>query len=306
MSWIPVFPPSVSQPVPVISPAVVSGMQPAIPSVGCVATPYVGSHCGEGLLPMPEKLTQKIIRLEFVEMRDLMPETWLMEEEDSRKNMLSFPRKRAAPVTDILQWLQCFAAMVGVLSRAYPTMVPEFMSYQATIIKCARDFHGPAWAQYDRAYRRQVAQTKDLRWSRLNPTLYSLCFAGKAKRLVVCAHCLSDSHATDQCPENMDLGAALMSWQQGATNPATPVGGSSVNLKAKLCFLFNAKEAPGVHSILVSMHIGAQAARVLILAQRVSVQSQVMGRSRRNLVTFCILYISTILEHQLSPPHHQG
>ena len=244
VSWIPVFPPSVSQPVPVMSPAVVSGMQPAIPSVGCVATPFVGSHCGEGLLPVPEKLTQKIIRLEFVEMRDLMPETWLMEEEDSRKNTLSFPRKRAAPVTDILQWLQCFAAMVGVLSRAYPTMVPEFMSYQATIIKCARDFHGPAWAQYDRAYRRQVAQTKDLRWSRLNPTLYSLCFAGKAKRLVVCAHCLSDSHATDQCPENLDLGAALMSWQQGATNPATPVGGSSANPKAKLCFLFNAKEGP--------------------------------------------------------------
>ena len=57
-----------------------------------------------------------------------------------------------------------FCAMVGVLSRAYPTTVPEFMSYQATIIKCARDFHGPVWAQYDRAYRYQVAQTKDLRW----------------------------------------------------------------------------------------------------------------------------------------------
>ena len=154
---------------------------------------------------MPEKLTQNIIRLEFIEMRDLMPETWLMEEEDSRKNTLSFPQERAAPVMDILQWLQCFAAMVGVLSRVYPTMVLEFMSYQTTIIKCARDFHGPAWAQYDRAYRHRMAQMKDLRWSRLNPMLYSLCFAGKAKCLVVCAHCLSDSHATDQCPENIDL-----------------------------------------------------------------------------------------------------
>ena len=244
VSWIPVFPSSVSQPVPVMSPSVVTRTKPVIPSVGCVATPYVGSHFGEGLLPVPEKLTQKIIRLEFVEMRDLTPETWLMEEEDSRKNTLSFPRKRAAPVTDILPWLQCFAAMVGVLSRAYPIMVPEFMPYQATITKCARYFHGPAWAQYDRAYRRQVAQTKDLHWSWLNPTLYSLCFAGKAKHVVVCAHCLSDSHATDQCPENMDLGAALMSWQQGATNPAAPVGGSSVNPKARLCFLFNAKEGP--------------------------------------------------------------
>ena len=102
VSWIPVFPSSVSQPVPVMSPSVVMGTQPVIPSVGCVAT-LVGSHLGEGLLPVREKLTQKIIRLEFVEMRDLMPETWLMEEEDSRKNTLSFPRKKAAPVTDILQ-----------------------------------------------------------------------------------------------------------------------------------------------------------------------------------------------------------
>ena len=107
VSWIPVFPSSMSQPVPVMSLSVVTGTQPVIPSVGCVATPYVGSHFGEGLLPVPEKLTQKIIQLEFVEMRDLMPESWLMEEENSRKNTLSFPRKRAAPVTDILQSVFC-------------------------------------------------------------------------------------------------------------------------------------------------------------------------------------------------------
>ena len=83
-----------------------------------------------------------------------------------------FHECRAAPVTDILQWLTCYAAMVGVFLKEYPSMVPEFMSYQATIIKCVRDFDGLAWAQYDRAYR-QVAQTKELHWSKLNPTLYS-------------------------------------------------------------------------------------------------------------------------------------
>jgi hypothetical protein len=112
-----------------------------------------GAYLGEGLLPVPDKLVQKIVKLEFVEMRDLMPETWLLEEEESKKTTLSLPHRRSAPVTDILQWLQCFAALVGVLSQPYPQMVPELMSYQATIIKCAKDFHGLAWAQYDRAYR---------------------------------------------------------------------------------------------------------------------------------------------------------
>lgn len=57
--------------------------------------------------------------------------------------------------------VQCYVASVGVLSRAYPTMVPEFMSYQATIIKYVRGFDELAWAQYNRAYRRQAAQTED-------------------------------------------------------------------------------------------------------------------------------------------------
>ena len=140
---------------------------------------------------------KKIIKLEFVEMRDLMPETWLLDEEESKKATLSLPRHWSAPVTDILQWLQCYAALVSVLSKAYPQMVPEFMLYQAMIIKCARDFHGLAWAQYDRAYRRQVAQTKDLRWSWLNPTLYSLCFAGKAKCHVICSLQVTITHPSN-------------------------------------------------------------------------------------------------------------
>ena len=79
-------------------------------------------------------------------------------------------------------------------------MVPAFMAYQAIIIKCYRDFEGLAWAQYDWVYRRGVAQSKDFRWSRLNPTLYSLCFAGKAKKHVACSFCLSDNHVSGSKP----------------------------------------------------------------------------------------------------------
>ena len=44
-----------------------------------------GSYLGEDLLPVPEKLVQKITKLEFVEMRDLIPETWLLDEEECKK-----------------------------------------------------------------------------------------------------------------------------------------------------------------------------------------------------------------------------
>ena len=166
ISWVPVFSASNSLSLPSLATSV--SATPSGPAVLKLTQPSscgvpAGSYLGEGLLPVPDKLVQKIVKLEFVEMRDLMPESWMREEEEASKPILTMPRRRLAPVTDILLWLQCYAALVGVLSRAYPTMVPEFMSYQALIIKCARDFQGPAWAQYDRAFRRQVAQTKELR-----------------------------------------------------------------------------------------------------------------------------------------------
>ena len=64
------------------------------------------------------------------------------------------PRKRSAFITDIAQWTQCFAGYVSVLATKYPKYVPEMMAYLATIVKCARDFDGVAWAHYDRAYQR--------------------------------------------------------------------------------------------------------------------------------------------------------
>ena len=97
---------------------------------------------------IPECLTKKILQLEFVEMRELMLETWLRDEEESTRNTLLLLRRRTAPVTDILQWLQCFAGMVGILSQKYPHMVPELMAYQAISSSVAATLKSLAWAQY--------------------------------------------------------------------------------------------------------------------------------------------------------------
>ena len=123
--------------------------------------------------------------------------------------------------------------------------MPEFMAYMATIVKCVRDFEGLAWAQYDRAYRRHVAQAKTLQWSRLNPTIYSLCFAGKAKKNVVCSHCLSDSHASVNCPENMTF-----PWQGLFTGVGYPQVAQQAQTMSKprsalqTCHLYNARDGP--------------------------------------------------------------
>jgi len=161
-------------------------------------------------------------------MAELLPESWLAAESSDAevsghaKVVSIFPKRRRAPVTDVLVWVQCFSAMVGVLSTKYPDKVPEFMAYQALIVKCSRDYEGFVWVLYDRAFRRQVAVTRDLNWSKLNPTLHSLCMAGKARKNKFCALCLSDNHSSDQCPEAwQDLLPATYFGQHGPP-PACP------------------------------------------------------------------------------------
>ena len=111
-------------------------------------------------------------------------------------------------------------------------MVPEFMVYQSTIIKYYKDYDGLGWAQYDRAFRRQVAITKNLNWSHINGTLYSLCFAGKVKHNVICIYCLSDNHASEKCPE------APPTAKRHPTLASSPL---------EICRLFNANGGSRCH-----------------------------------------------------------
>ena len=98
-----------------------------VPGVSQLCTPAVasvvpaGSFMAEGLLPVPDKLAQKIIRLEFVEMRELMPEMWMGEEEETSRNILTWPRRKVGPVTSIVS-----SALSLVLYLVHKVCWPKF------------------------------------------------------------------------------------------------------------------------------------------------------------------------------------
>ena len=94
------------------------------------------------LAPVPEKFAKKITNLEFVGMKDLLPDSW-GEEEETGKNVWTLPKRKSAPIS-ILQWVQCYCRLVGALATKYPGMVPKLMAYAIVIVKCARDFEGSA------------------------------------------------------------------------------------------------------------------------------------------------------------------
>ena len=52
---------------------------------------------------------------------------------------------------------------------------------------------------YDSCYRRKAAMTKRLDWEATDFTLYNKTFAGRAKALERCRHCLSEHHSSSKC-----------------------------------------------------------------------------------------------------------
>ena len=149
---------------------------------------------------LPSKLVKKILDLEFVEMAELVPDSWRTEEADYQCCSSHNPRiSRRGPVTNILLWVECYSSLVAVLASKYPNKIGHLMAYQKTIIKAHRSFVGEGWVVYDTCFRRKAANMKNLDWGEVDLTLYNETFVGRAKVLHRCNICLSELHTTIEC-----------------------------------------------------------------------------------------------------------
>ena len=68
-----------------------------------------------------------------------------------------------------------------------------------TIMKAHRSFVGDGWITYDIAYRRKAAASKSLDWSQVDFTLYNETFTSRAKSVVRCGNCSSESQLSQEC-----------------------------------------------------------------------------------------------------------
>lgn len=195
---------------------------------------------------IPPKLAQKILRGEYVEMRELLPESWHTEE--AKESCCRTPRpRRGGLVTDITLWTECYASLVAVLTTKYPEKAPHFMDYMRTIVRASRTFEGSAWASYDAAYRRRAANLRSLHWAKGNSALFNEAFAGRGKILARCVHCLAETHESKDCfyapqeelpPHKQPRPAS--GWGLGAgAGRLSRASGSGSPGGVELCGLFN-------------------------------------------------------------------
>ena len=145
------------------------------------------------MMRLPQKLLTEVLKLEFVEIHELLPDTWLSSIEDEPTNCClgATKEKKRKPVTNIFTWLQGFASLVSALSTKYPTMVPEFLAYQSTIVKCFKDLKGWAGPSKKAGCGNKGSQLVANRWHFIQPML-----RWKSQKSALCTHCLSDGHST--------------------------------------------------------------------------------------------------------------
>ena len=102
---------------------------------------------------------------------------------------------------------------------------------------------------YISRYRRKAALTRSFNWGTIDSSLYSECFAGRAKARSVCNISLSESHLERSCPLTMTMPHWLVYGSRGVVFPDTTrsnyttgsriAAGHPPRLTLMLCGLFN-------------------------------------------------------------------
>ena len=198
----------------------------------------VGPHqnlvpTGHGLPALTKKLLERIKNDEYIDFAELPPakgrnrapapigegQILILQASDLA------PSRQAIP--DLATWLQCYSLYMAVLASHQPHRIVELVAYQSMIVKASARYKWPSWLMYDQSFRQEMASSPGQSWSRVDPTIYSLCFYGQnitAENW--CPNCQSMDHLAVDCP----VKGRKRPWSMGADSPKQ-AGRSDVCLK---------------------------------------------------------------------------
>ena len=182
-------PPTASTTGGTLSPSgAVASVMPAPPQLPSSEAIVVGGSSP----PVPRKIAEKIWKLEYVDLNELLPSR-LGAPELTMLDLFT-QRDRAKEVKKIQmfeQWVACFNTLVSVMAARYPDQVKDMLAYSSLIAKAHADYEGTQWLSYDNHLRHAAAAKQLKDWSEVDPSLWTLCFAQAKPR----------NHPTDQEPK---------------------------------------------------------------------------------------------------------
>ena len=117
------------------------------------------------------KLIKRIVEKEFVDIWELLPESWQLESEGTCCHSMWPYRSLVCGLNSMPRWPRF--TQPPILRRP-----PQLFAYLQMVTKVSRTFKGSAWASYDVAYHPSHGS---LNWGVVDPALYNEAFAGRAK-----------------------------------------------------------------------------------------------------------------------------
>ena len=101
-----------------------------------------------GLLPVPAELAKRIQDGLFVKMSDLLSEN-LISAQYSIGDQVTSQKQKQYQVTTIIEWVQCFATYIAIVSQKEPQRTTDLLGYQQLIIHSSQDCQEGCWLIYD-------------------------------------------------------------------------------------------------------------------------------------------------------------
>ena len=128
-----------------------------------------------GLPPIPSRLMKRVEDGLFVEMAELLPSHLDSADLNINEGQVA-SCKRLPTVTDIIDWIQCFAVYMAIISRHKPKRIADLLGYQSLIIGASMDCREGKWVIYDRHFRLKASASRNALWSVIDVTLWNMTF----------------------------------------------------------------------------------------------------------------------------------
>lgn len=174
------------------------------------------------IVPIPAKLVKRIQALEYVDMRELLPDNIALSE-----RLAALPPGLAPPKPPgereiggeraLVTWVSSFSTYVAIVAEAHPERVGDMLAYIRLVIREASKFGGMGWLTYDPVFRRNQ-EGLSTPWNFLDASLYQVYIANQRSRIAIpCEHCHEVDHPASKCAV-----ASLLPKNQGGPSDRSP------------------------------------------------------------------------------------
>ena len=154
--------------------------------------------------PIPAKLVSKIQSLQFMEMRELLPDNIAAcADSTTVPNVRNDLRPKQREISSILTWVSAFVTYTAVVAAVHPDRVKDLLAYLRLIVREAQRTQGKGWLSYDHIFRQNAASNPALCWANLDTSLHSSFCVGSSSAndatRTVCAYCNEFDHSSEEC-----------------------------------------------------------------------------------------------------------